>query len=71
MVCFVRTVFRLNLVKFECLVIFNLRYAHESLGEGSIGGYLNHVNTLKGFVIKETAEPCRWRSESRNLNSGL
>ena len=63
--------FRLNLVKFECLVILNLWYAHKSLGEGSMGGYPNHVKSLKGLVFKETAEPCRWRSESRNLNSGL
>ena len=63
--------FRLNLVKFECLVIFNLRYAHESVGEGSIGGYPNHVKSLKGLVFKETVEPCWWTSETRNLNSGL
>ena len=36
-----------------------------------MGGYPNHVESLKRVVFKETAEPCRWRSETRNLNSGL
>ena len=32
-------------------------------GEGSIGGYPNHVKSLKGLVVKETVELYRWRSE--------
>ena len=36
-----------------------------------MGGYPNHVKSLKGLVFQETVESCRWRSESRNLNSGL
>ena len=36
-----------------------------------MGGYPNHVKPLKGLVFQETVESCRWRSESRNLNSGL
>ena len=38
---------------------------------GVYEGYPNHVESLKRVVFKETAEPCRWRSETRNLNSGL
>ena len=35
------------------------------------GRYPNHVKSLKCLVFKETVESCRWRSETRNLNSGL
>ena len=34
---------------------------------GSIGGYPNHVKSLKGLVFKETVEPCRWRCERRKF----
>ena len=36
-----------------------------------MGGYPNHVKSLKGLVFQETVESCRWRNESRNLNSRL
>ena len=36
-----------------------------------MGEYPNHVKLLKGLVFKETVESRRWRSETRNLNSGL
>ena len=39
--------------------------------EGVYEGYPNHVESLKRVVFKETVEPCRWRSETRNLNPGL
>ena len=66
---FVRTVFRLNLVKCDCLVIFNLMCSRKSRG-GVYEGYPNHVESLKRVVFKETVESRRWRSETRNLNSG-
>ena len=36
-------------------------------GVRSIGGYPNHVKSLKGLVFKETLESCRWRSERRKF----
>ena len=67
---FVRTVFRSNLDKSKCLdtyMIHDVLRKARGGGVGPIGGYPNHVKSLKGLVFKETVEPCRWRSERRKF----
>ena len=62
--------FRLNLVKLPnawVYVIHDMLMKVGGEGEGSIGGYPNHLKSLNGLVFEETVYPRRWRSEPRKF----
>ena len=48
-------------------VIYDMLMKVGGGGEGSIGGYPNHLKSLKGLVFEETVLPCQWRSEPRKF----